>query len=86
MVTNYLTIPAAVNRITDKVGAFWADRVQSMLVHGCVSRKGAFHPEIRNLRVNPEWPSKGSISLTRADGKRVRLYMTKGRKFKVTVK
>ena len=82
---NHLTIPQAVVRITSKIDPFWTDRVHSMLVHSSISRKGAFHPESRNLRVNPEWPSKGSISFNRGDGKRVRLYM-KNRTFKVDVK
>ena len=81
----HLTIPQALSRITSKIDPFWADRVHSMLVHSTVSRKGAFHPEIHSLRVNPEWPSKGSISFNRGDGKRVRLYMA-NRKFKIAVK
>ena len=80
-----MTIPQALNKITSKIDPFWTGRVQSMLSHSCISRRGSFHAEVSNLRVNPEWPRKGSITLTRGDGKRVRLYMTKRDGFKIKV-
>ena len=80
-----MTIPQAVSKIVSKIDPFWTSRVQSMLSHSCISRSGAFHADVSNLRVNPEWPRKGSITLTRGDGKRVRLYMTKRDGFKIKI-
>ena len=80
-----MTIPEALTKIISKIDPFWTDRVWSMLTHSCVSRNGAFHSEVSNLRVNPEWPSRGSITMIRGDGKRVRLYMTKRDGFKIKI-
>mgnify|MGYP003124765960 CR=1 len=81
-----MTLPQAVSNITSKIDPFWADRVHSMLVSSCICKRGSFPAEISNLRVNPDWPRKGSITLTRGDKNRVRLYMTKRDGFKISIK
>jgi len=80
-----MDITEATTKITTKIGTFWTSRVQSMLVHGCISKKGAFPLDISELRVSKAWPRKGSITCTRGDGAKVRLYMTKRDGFKVRV-
>lgn len=80
-----MTIKEAVFKISKKIDPFWTNRVQSMLVHSCISKKGAFHQDISGIRVCKEWPRKGSITCTRGDGAKVRLYMTRRDGFKIKI-
>ena len=66
---------------------FWQDRAFDMVRHACTSpsRDGsspiAMH-RVKVDRVAKDWPSAGSISLTRDDGMRFKLVM-RGKTFKV---
>jgi len=81
-----MTFDKALSTILKRVGPFWEGRIHSMLVASCICKRGSFPCEITGLRVNPDWPRKGSITLTRGDGNRVRFYMTKRDGFKITIK
>lgn len=77
----YITSKKGVNR-------FYTDRIRDMISHvtlsdkpSCNSTRMSWH-NVKIDRVAKSWPMSGSIYLTRDDGKRYKLYMTK-KEFKV---
>lgn len=71
------------------VGRFWFDRIRDMAHHASmvgVRIRGVIGQglDFDSVRVNRDWPLRGSITLTRTDGTKFRLRMTpKTRVFKV---
>jgi hypothetical protein len=60
---------------------FWASRASDMIKHVCLRRSKDGSTPIADHRVKVDrvasgWPRNGSITLTRDDGQRFRLYMT----------
>ena len=62
---------------------FWTDRLADMMRHACtvdVKTDGSTpcaEYRVKVDRVAKAWPAKGSVFVTRNDGKRFRLYATK---------
>ena len=66
---------------------FWQDRIADMIRHACLapSSDGSTPIAMHNVkidRVARDWPTSGSIRVTRDDGKRFSLVM-RGKTFKV---
>ncbi len=85
----YKTHEAASDLIAKRLAnRFWAGRAADMVRHTCLrgakdgSTAIADH-RVKVDRVAGEWPRSGSITLTRDDGKRFRLYMTRRDGFKI---
>ena len=60
-----MTFDKALSTILKRVDPFWEGRIHSMLVASSICKRGSFPAEINGIRVNPDWPRKGSITLSR---------------------
>ena len=66
-----------------KCNKFWTDRIADMLWHVCldfeIAKRHGSTPmpdhKVKVDRVAKDWPSSGSIFVTREDGKKFKLFM-----------
>lgn len=84
----FKTHDAAANLVATRIEyEFWAARARDMIRHVCLihSRDGSTPIPLHKVRIDrvaKAWPCSGSITLTRDDGKRFALRMTR-KEFKV---